>query len=403
MRGMSLGFSEALRLTLESVKPLLAENVALVDSSDRTAASDLYAMMDSPSMDTSRKDGYAVSYRNLSGITSENPARLRLLGTIAAGDDKDIQVKPGTTVRVLTGARIPNGADVVVAEEFVKREEAYVRIEITTELGKNILSRGSDVACGTCILRAGQQITPVMAGLLAAAGHSVIPVFKNPVVGIIGTGDEIVEPGKPLAENKLYASNIVTLAGWCHRHKMMSHLRIVKDNCHAISSILEILSEETDALITSGGAWTGDHDWVAQALGNIGWKKVFHGIRMGPGKAVGFGMLNEKPVFILPGGPISNLMGFLQIALPGLMVLCGHEKPGLPRIKAKLAVELNEGQSDWTDFLFGTLEFYDGLPVFYPMERRSRLSYVAKAAAIAFIPEGKNYISKGSIISVQLL
>ena len=114
-------------------------------------------------------------------------------------------------------------------------------------------------------------------------------------------------------------------------------------------------------MITSGGAWTGDHDMVAQVLEGLGWKEVFHRIRIGPGKAVGFGMLNNKPVFILPGGPPSNLMGFLQIALPGLLALSGHANPGLPRINARLASELRESDLDWTDFFFGTLEFNDGL------------------------------------------
>ena len=122
MKGMSLGLKEALRLTLEgSIKPLPAENVALVDSVDRVAASDLYALVDSPSMDASLKDGYAVLSHEVADATAENPVRLRLLGSMAAGGEKDIQIKPGTTVRVLTGARIPTGADAVVAEEFVKQ------------------------------------------------------------------------------------------------------------------------------------------------------------------------------------------------------------------------------------------------------------------------------------------
>ena len=152
----------------------------------------------------------------------------------------------------------------------------------------------------------------------------MVPVFRKPVVGIIGTGDEIVEPGNPLAEGKLYASNIITLAGWCNRYKMKTRMTIVKDDYDALFNALKILSEETDAVITSGGAWTGDHDMVAQVLEGLGWEEVFHRIRIGPGKAVGFGMLNKKPVFILPGGPPSNLMGFLQIALPGLLALSGH-------------------------------------------------------------------------------
>ena len=184
---------------------------------------------------------------------------------------------------------------------------------------------------------------------------------------------------------------------------MKSRMAIVKDDQEAIFSALKVLSEETDAVITSGGAWTGDFDMVAQVLEKLGWKEVFHRIRIGPGKAVGFGILEKKPVFILPGGPPSNLMGFLQIALPGLLALSGHTNTGLPAINARLASEISDGKSDWTDFFFGTLELGDGLPTFHPMKKRSRLSSIAKATAVASIPEGQDCLLEGSVINVQLL
>ncbi|OPY81124.1 MAG: Molybdopterin molybdenumtransferase [Syntrophorhabdus sp. PtaU1.Bin058] len=402
MKGMSLGLKEALRLTLEGIQPLPSENVALADSIDRVAASDLYALVDSPSTDVSRKDGYAVLAREIADATVENPVRLRVLGSMAAGGKKDIRVIPGTAVRVLTGARIPTGADAVVSEEFTKQGGDDLLVEAPAE-PKNILPHGSDVASRQHILRKGQRISPSIAGLLAVAGHAVVPVFMTPVVGIIGTGDELVEPGKPLAEGKLYASNIITLAGWCSRYKMKHRMMIVRDDRDAILNALKTLSGETDAVITSGGAWTGDYDMVAPVLERLGWKEVFHRIRMGPGKAAGFGLLDQKPLFILPGGPPSNLMGFLQIALPGLLALSGHENPGLPEITAMLASEISDGDPEWTDFFFGTLERGDGLPSFHPMKKRSRLTSIAEATAVASVPEGQDYLPEGSIISVQLL
>ena len=403
MKGKSLGLIEALGLTIACIKQLSAENVSLVDSVDRIAASDLYALVDSPSVDTSRKDGYAVLSHEISDATFESPVRLRLLGSMAAGGQRDIQIKPGTAVRVLTGARIPTGADAVVAEEFVKLDDNHLLFETSIKSGKNILPAGGDVISRKSVLQTGQQISPAMAGLLAAAGHSMVPVFRKPVVGIIGTGDELVKPGFPLAEGQLYASNIITLAGWCNKYKMKSRMTIVRDDHDAIFSALRLMSGETDAVITSGGAWTGDHDLVAKVLEGLGWKAVFHRIRIGPGKAVGFGILENKPVFILPGGPPSNLMGFLQIALPGLLALSGQTNQGLPVMQARLASGLGDGKSDWTDFFFGTLEPGDELPSFHPMKKRSRLSSIAKASAVAAIPEGRDYLLKGTVISVQLL
>jgi molybdopterin molybdotransferase len=403
MKDLSLGLEKAVSIILENIKPLPVENVELIDSVDRVAASDLFALVDSPSMDASLKDGYAVLSHEVADATPENPVRLMLAGYLAAGGEKDIELRLGTTVRVLTGARIPAGADAVVAEEFVKPEENDVLIENFAEPGRNILPRGSDIASGKCVIQSGQQISPGMIGLLAAAGHSRVPVHKNPSVGIIGTGDEIVAPGEPLGEGKLYASNIMTLGAWCNKYRMKTLMTVVHDDFETISSTLSTIAADSDAVITSGGAWTSDRDMVAQALEGLGWKELFHRIRIGPGKAVGFGVLDSKPVFILPGGPSSNLMGFLQIALPGLLILAGHADPGLPRINARLAADLEGRQPDWTHFFFGTLEEDEGFPVFRPLKGGSRLRAIAEAEAIASLPEGQDYLLEGSIVSVQLV
>lgn len=402
-KNMSIGLQEALRLTLESIKPLPVESVELIESLDRTTAADLYALVDSPSMDASLKDGYAVLSSEVAAATPEKPVRLSQAGYLAAGEEKHLELKPGTTVRVLTGARIPAGANAVVAEEYVKPEGNDVLVTIFAEPGRNILPRGSDVAFQKCIIRSGRQISPGIVGLLAAAGHSMVPVFKKPTVGIVGTGDEIVAPGDPITEGKLYASNLMTLAAWCNKYRMKTRITIVPDDSDAIFSTLKTMAAEVDAVMTSGGAWTGDRDIVAQVLERLGWQEVFHRIRIGPGKAVGFGLLDNKPVFILPGMPSSNLLGFLQIALPGLLSLAGQENPGLPRINARLGNELRGREPDWTDFFFGRLEENDGLPIFHPLRGRSRLRSVAEAGAVASIPEGQDFIPEGAVISVQLL
>jgi molybdopterin molybdotransferase len=403
MNTMSLGLIEALDLMHNRIKPLPAEEAELGQAVGRVAASDLFALVDSPIMDASLKDGYAVLSHEVADATPEAPVVLRLSGYMAAGGDEIVEHQAGTTVRVLTGARIPAGSDAVVAEEFTTLVGNEVIVKTFAEPGRNILPHASDVAIGKIIVRSGQLVSPGLAGLLAAAGHSMTPVFRNPEVGIIGTGDEIVAPGQPLADGKLYASNIVTLAAWCNKFQMKTQMAIVKDDYDALLSMIKTMAEDTDALVTSGGAWTGDRDLVAHVLETLGWKQEFHRIRIGPGKAVGFGMLNNKPVFILPGGPSSNLMGFLQIALPGLLTMSGHSSPGLPRIKARLSADLKGRESDWTHFFFGVLEETDDLPAFYPIKRRSRLHSIADATAIASIPEGQGQIIKGSVIPVQML
>jgi molybdopterin molybdotransferase len=403
MKKLSLGIGEALSITLEHIRPLGVENIELAESTDRIASTDLFALVDSPTMDSSLKDGYAVVSHEVSDATPEKPVRLKLAGILAPGGKKEIVVKPGTTVRVLTGARIPAGADAVLTEEFAKQEDNEVLVMNFAESGRNILRQGRDVKSCSCIIKQGQHLSPGIVGLIAAAGHSTIPVFKNPTVAIIGTGDEIVIPGEPLADGKLYASNILTINTWCKRYKMKTLMTVVHDDFDTLTKTFKNLSSEADAVITSGGAWTGDRDMVAQVFECLGWQQYFHRIRIGPGKAVGFGMLDGKPVFILPGGPSSNLMGFLQIALPGLLALAGHANPSLPRVTARLGADLEGRQRDWTDFFFGRLGEEEGFPVFHPLKGSSRLRAIAEAEAIASIPEEQEYLLKGSVISVQLL
>lgn len=142
---------------------------------------------------------------------------------------------------------------------------------------------------------------------------------------------------------------------------------------------------------------------MAAVLQELGWKEVFHRIRIGPDEAVGFGMLYEKPVFILPGGPPSNLITFLQIALPGLLALSGHQNLGLPTITAKLSSAIKEKEPDWTQLVSGILRRDGPLPTFHPLKQKSRLSSIAKVTALASIPEGRDSLPEGSVITVQIL
>jgi molybdopterin molybdotransferase len=403
VRSLPLGLGEALELTLDGVAPLAAIRVDLLDGLHHALAADIVAKVDSPSIDASMKDGYAVISGEIQAATRERPVRLQMLDCLAAGDSRAIRVQPQAAVRVLTGARLPEGADAVLAEEFTEAERETIVAFNNAEPGRNILPRGSDVAKGEIVGPRGTLVTPGLAGILAAAGHSHIPVVRRPKVAIIATGDEVVAPGRPLPEGKLYASNMTTLGGWCRRFGMLTHLEVVKDDFNAIHRRLAAQVERVDAIVTSGGAWTGDRDLVAKVLDRLGWRQVFHRIRIGPGKAVGFGLLENKPLFILPGGPPSNLMGFLQIALPGLLKLAGHSHMGLPQAKVRLARELTGRHADWTQFIFGRLEPGAELAVFHSLKAKSRLRSMAEAQAVVAIPEGETRLPAGSVVSAQRL
>lgn len=395
-------FQNALQLTFDAIQPLPVEWVELPRLLGRVTAEDIYSLVDSPSVDSSLKDGYAVRSKDISSATPEHPARLEMVGQAVAGGDQVQEVRAGTAMRILSGAALPRSAEAVVAEEFTRIEGDRLIVIGNAEPGRNVLWRGSDVAVGQRLIPAGVVLHPARTGLLAASGHTGASVFQQPRVAIIATGDEVVAPGIPLGPGKLYASNLVTLAAWCMHYGMQVATQVVPDRPNAIEASLLSSLATHDALITSGGAWNGDRDLVVRVLDRLGWQKAYHRVRIGPGKAVGFGLLEGKPVFCLPGGPPSNYMAFLNLALPGLMKLAGFKQLGLPVIAARLSEDVY-GQNDWTQFIQGRFEQQKGYTAFHPMKLSGRLQMMALAEGILTIPVGQDQITAGSSVPVKIL
>ncbi|MBM3136501.1 MAG: molybdopterin molybdenumtransferase MoeA, partial [Chloroflexi bacterium] len=215
-------------------------------------------------------------------------------------------------------------------------------------------------------------------------------------------GDEVLAPGEELGEGKLFASNLVTLAAWCSLYGLSTTASVVKDDAEAIKSRLLEAIATSDAIVTSGGAWKGELDLVVGVLDELGWQKIYHRVKIGPGKAVGFGLWQGKLVFCLPGGPPSNLMAFLQLGLPGLLKLAGHRHPGLPEMVVRLA-EGVAGQRDWTQFIAGRFQKVGEELLFYPFKLTSRLQSMAATEGLLAIPEGTAVIPKGAMVRVQVL
>jgi len=396
-------FEDALAATLSEIDPLPAETIPVSHLVGRVTADDLIAVVDAPSTDVSLKDGYAVRSADVVAAAAEHPVSLRLIGDLAAaGDPSPVAILAGEAMRILSGAAIPRGADAVLAEEFAMKQGDHIIASADAGPGRNILPKGTDVWAGQCIIPAGATLRPAQVGLLAAAGHHEAAVVKRPRVAIIATGTEVVAPGHPLVAGKVFASNLVTLSAWCRHYGLTTSTTVVADDHRVIEDALLEALEDHDALITSGGAWTGERDLVAGLLDRLGWQKIYHRVRMGPGKAVGFGLWRGKPVFILPGGPPSNQMAFLQLALPGLHRLAGFSRPGLPTRSARLAATVT-GQRDWTQFIEGRFEVaQDGIQ-FRPQKQASRLQSMADCEGYLMIPEGISSLAAGREVPVQTL
>ncbi len=397
-----LSFDEALALTLNNIRSLQPVALHILAATGCIVAQDLCALVDSPTLNVSLKDGYAVRSVDIAGAAPEKPAHLRLIGHAAAGSDWHGKIQPGSAVRIFSGAPIPEGATAVVAEEFTQAKELGIEIRADAHPGRNILPARTDLSRHQVIVRSGELLEPAMIGLLAAAGYTRVPVYRLPSVAILGTGDELVAPGEPLPKGKLYASNLVTLAAWCRRYSMQVRTQVVPDNVKSLRTAILAGAAGCDALLTSGGAWKGDRDLVAGILDELGWRKYYHRIKIGPGKAVGFGLYQGKPVFCLPGGPPSNFAAFITLALPGLLRLAGHSRPGLPRLQARLGASV-EGKIDWTQFIQGIFSNTEKGLAFEPLKMTSRLQALAQAQGLLTIPEGVRRIREGSQVEVYAL
>lgn len=397
-----ISFDKAYCLTLEHVQPLQVETVALLAAEGRIAGQDFLARVDAPSLDVSLKDGYAIHSADICNASPMSPVKLTLAGSIAAGGNWQGLMHSGQAVRILSGAPLPQGADAVVAEEFTQALPGAIHVMKSAEPGRNVLRQGTDVHAGQLIVSANQKFYPTTIGLLAAAGYQEAPVVKRPRVAILATGDEVLAPGQPLVQGKLYASNLFTLAAWCRHFGFDTETFVLQDDADAIRPVLITCLEQFDAVLTSGGAWKGEHDLVVHILDSLGWQKVYHRVRMGPGKAVGFGLFQNKPVFCLPGGPPSNHIAFIQLGLPGLQKLAGEAGLGLPQVPVIMA-ETVSGQLDWTQFIHGCLTRDNHRLFFQPLKYQSRLQEMALTEAVAKIPEGQEELSANSTVMVQVL
>jgi len=397
-----IGFSEALDLTLSHVTAGTAETLPLEHLVGKTLAKNIVARVDCPSVSTSRKDGFAVVAADLSQANEQNPVRLKVCGNLSAGDRRQIAIQRGQTVRVTTGAPLPAGADAVLSEEFCRRHSDVIEAFNTAGAGRNIQQQGRDIRMGDALVAQGVKLNPAQIGLLAAAGLAAAEVYKSPKVAVIATGDEVVAPGRKLAKGQLYASNMTQIAAWLAQLGLPYLTQLVADQKKDIKGAIEKHLPDVDAFITSGGAWGSERDLILDVLAELNWQGIYHRVRMGPGKPVGFGLLNDKPFFCLPGGPSSNEMAFLQLGLPALLKMRGQPPVAFPTIPARLTKAVT-GQKRWTDFIHARLEKRQGRLCVHPARLKSALQSMAQKQALIIIPEDREEFAAGETVDIQLI
>ena len=402
MKRMDIGFELACQLALDNAFPIGVEQLELGDAVGCVLAEPVTARVNSPSVASSTKDGYAVFSGDTAAAGPDCPVTLEVIDHVAAGGRMKGAVKPGQTVRILTGAPIPDGADAVLAEEFADIGGKWITALADAGPGRNIQEAGADVALGEPLADAGRRVTPRLVGLFTAGGIETVRVFKKPRVGLLATGSEIELPGRPLTEGKLYASNVALQQAWLSEAGMAVELLSVPDAPADIADAVCRLHANCDVLLTSGGAWKGDRDLVVKVLEELGWEMSFHRTRMGPGKSLGAGRLNEKPVFCLPGGPASNEIAFTMVVFPALLKMAGLPTAPYLSLSGRLA-EAVTGRSDWTQFIPCNIASIWPEIVLQPARRKSRMAGMNRTPAVFRIPEGVETIEAGARVKFLCL
>jgi molybdopterin molybdotransferase len=400
-----VGYHEAFNLVCSNVQPVGVEELPFDLCVGRIVAENMTALLSYPSSDVSLKDGFAVKSGGVTRASRRRPVCLRVTGSVFAGSRFKGEVTPGSAVKVCSGAPIPRGADAVVSGEFCEEvSAAEVCIKADAEHGRNVLRAGGEIKAGASIARKGEVLLPGSLGLGAAAGINRVRVYRRPRAAVVGVGDEVVAPGEHLHSGQLYASNLVTMGAWLASFGIPYDTSVVKDNEEAIKEELRRYLASTDAILTSGGAWGSERDLVVGVLDELGWQGIFHHVRMGPGKGIAFGIWEGKPVFCLPGGPASNEMAFLQLALPGILRMGGDNRHPLQTVFARLAENLRSRHQAWTEFKDATLSCdSEGNYSVKLYRNRSRLQAIASATCLVCIPEGTDSLNIGEIVPVQIL
>ncbi|HTH97886.1 MAG TPA: gephyrin-like molybdotransferase Glp [Stellaceae bacterium] len=314
-----ISVEEARRRIRASLRPVSAETVALSAALGRVLAEDVVALRSQPSFDASAMDGYAVRSADIATL----PARFRRIGEAPAGRAFTGTVGPGETVRIFTGAPIPDGADCIVLQEDVTLEGGLVVTHEAVPAGKHVRRAGIDFRAGDTVLKAGHRMSVRDIGLAGAMNRPWLIVHRRPRVALLATGDEIVMPGEPMTADQIPSSNSLALAAFVAQLGADPiHLGIAKDD-EAVLARQAAMAKGCDVLITIGGASVGDHDLVQKVLGAAGMSVDFWKIAMRPGKPLMWGLWDGMAVMGLPGNPVSALICALNFLTPAIERLSG--------------------------------------------------------------------------------
>ena len=390
---------------LAVIRPLAPCQLGLAEADGAVCAEDVTADWPLPSFDSSAMDGYAVRAVDVAGAAAGTPVTLPVNGEVPAGDTRQLELAAGTSIRIMTGALMPAGADAVVPVEWTDGGTSQVTISAAVAPGDSVRRSGGDAQPGDVLLTAGTRLGPPQLGLLAAAGRRGVLARPRPRVTVISTGNELTEPGEPLVPGRIWESNSFMLAAAARQAGCVARRRpSVPDRQDAVLAAIEEEAARADLLVTSGGvSMGGEHDIVKATLQKLG-TVTFRKVAMQPGMPQGFGMVGPAatPIFTLPGNPVSAYVSFRLFVLPAVLALQNLNPKRQPSARAVLAADLRSppGKRSYLRGIFDR-ETGDVMPV--TGQASHQLASLARANALIVVPEQVTAMGRGEDVEVMEL
>jgi len=401
-----LGFEVARNTILDHCHPLQSERVDIADALGRALSEDVRSPLDHPPWDNSAMDGFAVRIDDVRGASTERPVQLPVSDDIPAGGFPSGALRKGTAARVMTGAPVPTGASGVVRVEHTDGGSAdTVTFTRDSDAERNIRRTGEDVRAGEVILAAGRELTPAAIGVLAMTGHREVVVGRRPRIGVLANGDEIVDFDllqEVLEGRRIMNSNSYALAAQLADSGADAVLLgIAADDPAAVREKVEAATD-CDAVISTAGVSVGDHDHVRTALDQLGAKPIFWRARIRPGGPIALNMLEDRPVWSLPGNPVSAMVTFEIFLRPAIRKMAGHGRL-LPRLLRCRTRESMRSVAELTHFLRVTIDpATDGPPrvSLTGPQGSGILTSMSEAGGLAIVPEGVAELAADSPVDV---
>jgi molybdopterin molybdotransferase len=392
---------------LKHIRRQPALRVPLDLALDAVLAETIVSPLDIPAWANSAMDGYAVRAADVRGASERAPVRLRVIEQIPAGAFPHRTVEPGTCARIFTGAPVPDGADSVIRQEDTDLGSETVTILKDRDAGVNVRQAGEDLRRGDTVLQDGAELTPAALGILASLAVATPMIYRRPRVGILGSGDEIVDIDQPdliLSGRKIASSNTHTLAALVRQAGGEPvNLGIARDTPESLREHLR-QAGECDLLVTSAGISVGEHDHLRTVMQELGAELKFWRIRMRPGAPVGFGLLGDLPWIGLPGNPVSTMVTFELFVRPAIRVMAGRRHPFRRSVPVRTAEPITLGPR-LEHFLRAVVTPGDGLPSarLTGSQGSGILTSMVRANALLIVPEDRPSVPAGSELRAILL